>query len=230
MRKFTVAALEEYGYKVLEAGEANEAMAVSERHPGPVHLLLTDVVMPGLNGPELAERLTVLRPEMKVLYVSGYTERAVLQRGLLDLTTAYIQKPFSPAAVAAKVRQTLSKGESRKSILVVDDNPSVRRLLASVLEAGGYAVIEASNGKEALARLESQRVDLVATDLIMPEQEGLETIQVLHQRNPEIKIVAISGAFHGQFLPVARFFGAHATLQKPVEPEKLLETVRSLLS
>lgn len=67
------------------------------------------------------------------------------------------------------------------------------------------------------------------TDLIMPEQEGLETIQLIHQRRPGLKIIAMSGKFGGQFLSVARFFGAQATLTKPVLPDQLLEAVRQLL-
>jgi DNA-binding NarL/FixJ family response regulator len=83
--------------------------------------------------------------------------------------------------------------------------------------------------REAVQHVNISEVDLMITDLIMPEQEGLETIEILHRRRPDLKIIAISGKFGGQFLRVAKLFGAQATLTKPVLPDKLLEAVRHVL-
>ena len=99
--------LEGSGYTVLEACDAQEAVLVAERHAGPIHLLLTDVVMPGLSGRALAERLRPLRPEMQVLYMSGYTDDAIVRHGVLDPDTLFIQKPFSPDALGHKVRAAI---------------------------------------------------------------------------------------------------------------------------
>jgi len=99
--------LESRGYTVLEAGRGEEALAVSEQHQGPIHLLLTDVVMPGMSGRELAERLGSKRPELKVVYMSGYTDDAIVRHGLLEQATAFIQKPFTPSSLARKVREVL---------------------------------------------------------------------------------------------------------------------------
>ncbi|MBI4877858.1 MAG: response regulator [Acidobacteria bacterium] len=94
-------ALETYGDRVLQATRGEEVLAVAEQHAGPIHLLLTDVVMPGMTGRELARRLTPLRPETKVLHMSGYTANVIAHKGTLDPGVAYIPKPFTPEGLAA---------------------------------------------------------------------------------------------------------------------------------
>jgi len=99
--------LESNGYVVLEASRAAEALETSERHRGPIQLLLTDVVMPGISGRKLADRLKTLRPETRVLYMSGYTDTAIVQHGLLEPGVAFLQKPFTPEALSRKIREVL---------------------------------------------------------------------------------------------------------------------------
>ena len=108
--------LEGCGYTVLEAKDGAEAMEVAGQHAEPIHLLLTDVVMPGMSGPELAERLTPGRPGMKVLYVSGYTNEAVNHRLPMKEGMAFLQKPFTRQALASKVRELLSTGEREAAV------------------------------------------------------------------------------------------------------------------
>lgn len=100
-------ALEAQGYVVLAAGDPRDALRIVERHGGPIDLLLTDVVMPGLSGRELAEQLTARRPGVRVLYMSGYPGDAVVQGGALPGGSAFLQKPFSPDGLARKVRDVL---------------------------------------------------------------------------------------------------------------------------
>jgi len=99
--------LEMSGYAVLEAHHGAEALELSNRHGGPIHLLVTDVVMPQMSGRELAQRLATLRPDLKVLYMSGYTDDAIVRHGVLASGIAFLSKPFTPDALALKVRELL---------------------------------------------------------------------------------------------------------------------------
>jgi signal transduction histidine kinase/CheY-like chemotaxis protein len=97
------------GYTVLEGRNGAEGLLLGERHQGALDLLLTDVVMPRMSGRELAERMVSLRPELSVLYMSGYTDDAVIRHGVLGSDTAFLQKPFTPAALVQRVRETLDQ-------------------------------------------------------------------------------------------------------------------------
>ena len=102
--------LEGRGYSVVAARHAGEALLIAERHPGPIHLLLTDVVMPHMGGRELAERVAPLRPGIRVLYVSGYTDDEVLRHGVMEDEVAFLQKPFTAEALLERVRGLLDDG------------------------------------------------------------------------------------------------------------------------
>jgi signal transduction histidine kinase/predicted hydrocarbon binding protein len=99
--------LEGFGYVVLSAGGADEAIDLSDRHAGPIHLLLTDVVMPRMGGADLARRIAERRPEVSVLYMSGHASDAVVRHGVLERASGFLQKPFAPEQLAAKIREIL---------------------------------------------------------------------------------------------------------------------------
>ena len=109
VRGFVHETLKMNGYQVLVARHGIEALLVGTRHMGPIHLLLTDVVMPQMSGPEVAEKLTILRPDAKVLYMSGYPDHPVFKKGEVQLETNFIQKPFTPDALLEKVREVLDR-------------------------------------------------------------------------------------------------------------------------
>jgi CheY-like chemotaxis protein len=116
--------------------------------------------------------------------------------------------------------------------LIVDDDPQIRSVFGKVMERDGHTVVEAENGQLGVARYQEIDFDLVLMDLVMPEQEGLESIQQIRALDPTARIIAISGGgqnLGSEYLRVARAFGALATLQKPVRPAELSAAVRQAL-
>jgi CheY-like chemotaxis protein len=107
VRQIVKAILEQQGYDVLEAATGEEALKVAALHGSRLHLLMTDLVMPQMSGRELAEQLNSTLPNLKVLYMSGYTDDAIVRHGLLDQSLSFIQKPFDAATAARKVREVL---------------------------------------------------------------------------------------------------------------------------
>jgi signal transduction histidine kinase/CheY-like chemotaxis protein len=107
LRELLAEVLEDHGYAVLRAGDGGEAVTLCAERERPIDLLLTDVIMPGMSGRELVDRVQPLRPAMKVLYMSGYTDGAIVHHGVLERGIAFIQKPFAPPAIAHKVREVL---------------------------------------------------------------------------------------------------------------------------
>ncbi len=117
-------------------------------------------------------------------------------------------------------------------IMVVEDDKAVRELLREILKRAGHEVIAARNGKEAIALYQDTPADLVITNILMPEKEGLETIQEMRRDDPDIKIIAISGGGQigpADYLEIARRFGARRTFSKPFDRKELLAAVDELL-
>jgi signal transduction histidine kinase len=108
VRSIVTTILSRHGYTVLEAADGEEALRILADHPGRIHLLLTDVVMPSIGGPELVRRLRETHPSIKVLYTSGYTDEAIVRHGVLEPGIAFLEKPFTPTALLTKIREILS--------------------------------------------------------------------------------------------------------------------------
>lgn len=118
-------------------------------------------------------------------------------------------------------------------IMIVEDDTAVRELLRDILERAGHEVIVAQNGKVAISLYKNSPADLIITNILMPEKEGLETIQELHREDPGVKIIAISGGGQigpADYLEVARRFGAMRTFSKPFDRKELLKAVDELLA
>ena len=118
MRELTREFLEGRGFVVLEARDGRQALEIADRHSGPIHLLLTDLIMPGMSGRELAQEFLRLRPETKLLYMSGYTQDLITQHGVLEPGTALIEKPFSIDALLSQVRRILDAEEQHAGEVV----------------------------------------------------------------------------------------------------------------
>jgi CheY-like chemotaxis protein len=115
VRALAARVLQDRGYKVLESMSAQDALQKADQHQEPIDLLLTDVVLPGMSGGKLAEHLAFLRPGMKVLFMSGYTDDAIVRNGVTEANTAFLQKPFSSTSLACKVREVLDAGREEIS-------------------------------------------------------------------------------------------------------------------
>ena len=117
-----------------------------------------------------------------------------------------------------------------RKILVVDDEPSINALVSRLLKSKGYEVCVAENGREALNRFDEDKPDLVITDIVMPDMEGIELISKLSKRNRSVPIIVMSGNIIGMnFLKTAKILGAKATLTKPFAAQTLIETVATAL-
>jgi CheY-like chemotaxis protein len=110
LRELTRSVLQARGYEVVEAKNSAEAEQLAEKYGAKIHLLLTDVIMPGISGRELAKRLSAQRPALRVLYMSGYTYNVIAQGGTLERGVAFLQKPFTPRVLVEKVREVLDAG------------------------------------------------------------------------------------------------------------------------
>ena len=107
VRRLAERILGQHGYRVLAMPTPHDALESASRHDGPIHLLLTDVVLPEMSGKSLAERLIASRAALRVLYMSGYADDAIVHHGVLEPDTPFIQKPFAPAALLRKIRELL---------------------------------------------------------------------------------------------------------------------------
>ena len=119
---------------------------------------------------------------------------------------------------------------TRRRVLVIDDDPDVRNTMRWILEAAGFVVTLAGNGREGLSLQRRQPADIVVTDIFMPEQDGMETIWQLREEFPDVSIVVVSGgaAEGSNYSFVARELGVRNTLRKPFDPEELIDAVRQL--
>ncbi|HTV02121.1 MAG TPA: response regulator [Luteitalea sp.] len=269
VRRLAADVLKAHGYQVLVADHGLEAIDIVEARGGRVDLLVTDVIMPRMSGREVATALQQRVPDLAVLFMSGYTETAIVQNGALEAGLQFLAKPFTPGELLARVRSVLSMRPGHppapvahlptrhaerpavaesfvptsvvtstttyepvrrpRRVVVADDEPGLRLLLSTTLVGAGYEVLQATNGLEAVRLCESGGVDLLLTDLVMPGQEGLETIKRMRHDRPDIPIVAMSGAFDGGFLEVARTMGASAVIQKPFTPDQVIKVVGRVL-
>ena len=166
------------------------------------------------------------RPGIEAIYRAGLRAAELAHELLASSEAPESESETRGRAVEAEPGKPLPSG---KHILIADDEPLVRAYVRTVLEKAGDEVTEAENGKDAVRQVGGGNVRLVITDLVMPDQEGLETIQILRRQAPDVAIVAISGAFHPEYLDAARKLGAVVALPKPLTAKELLQAVSQAL-
>lgn len=139
---------------------------------------------------------------------------------------------FNPADLQPAPNLPTPRTVPLHRVLVVDDDPLVRAAIGAFLRRAGYVVHEASDGRKALTFLSHRSVELVISDILMPDLDGIELVMRLNDRHPEIRVLAISGEGHlgpGPFLTMAEHLGAHRVLAKPFEPTVLLQVVEQMI-
>jgi CheY-like chemotaxis protein len=226
VRGFAQDVLTAAGYVVLAASDGPEAIRLAAVHAEEIDLFLTDMMLQGMQGNVVAEKVRRLLPQARILYMSGYTENAPPDEA------DFLDKPFKPAQLTAKVRQmldTVVPDLPAKRVLVVDDESSIRSLLKQILEDAGFEVLVAANGREAQTQFQAGPVDLVITDLMMPEMDGIQFIGAMRKQWPDVKLVATTGETGHSLLRAAQLLGAHATLPKPLDAASILSCVRELV-
>ena len=214
--------LESKGYTVLEAGNAKEAMKICQSDDRPIHVLVTDIVMPGLGGLELAKSALELRPALSVVLVSGYTDRP-LGREAISFAK-FLQKPFSFDALARTVRSQLDKS---REILLIEDSKFMRIAVQRTLTRAGYTVHAANQGEAGLRAARETLPDLILLDIVLPTISGLDVLKALKRDAitksiPVIVLAALSGPTKEEILNE----GATACVEKS---DKLFENASAAL-
>ena len=156
---------------------------------------------------------------------------APLESVASDTAVKCLRKPFTAEQIASAVRSVIDSHKQKKKILLVDDDASLRRMLAAALESSGFRVAQASNGREALSSANALEADIILTEIVMPEVEGLQLIQELLKVKPCLKIISMSDLECAEgYLYIARKLGAKGSITKPVHIGELLQLLDDVLS
>jgi PAS domain S-box-containing protein len=196
VRLFTTESLRDLGFTVLEARDGPSALKQLELHPE-VQLLFTDVGLPGINGAQLVAAARELRPDIKVLFTTGYARNAIVHQGRLDPGVELITKPFTRAQLAARIRDVLDVpvvATRKPIILVIEDEALVRMFLRDQLLDLGFEVIDAGSAAEGLRAARSHRqVDIAIVDRGLPDRDGLDVVAELRTQLPSLPVIVASG-------------------------------------
>jgi len=224
VRTYSKEILRELGYSILEAAAGAAALRVLDAHPE-IDLLFTDVGLPGgMNGRQLADEARKRRPDLKILFTTGYARNAIVHEGRLDPGVQLITKPFTYAAVGAKLRDILDTRARPARILLVEDEALVRILATEYLEDAGYRVEPAVSVMDAMGkvRLLHGEIDAAVVDVGLPDRKGDVLVVELRALYPALPVVIASGYEEAQLRDRFKGDGKTAFLNKPYTQEQLL--------
>ncbi len=228
--------MEHSGCRVTWESNSLNAIELFKKESGLFDLIITGMTMPYLNGLELSYEFKKIRPDIPIILCAEINESISPENIRASVIREVIRKPIAVPDLDHLIREIfdpgIRKNGSLARILVADDDECMRSVLREMLERAGYEVMEASNGIIAMILQKENPADLVITDILMPEKEGIETILELKRDFPEVKIIAISGGGRGgseEYLAIAGKMGAETTLAKPFMRKELLKAVRELL-
>jgi PAS domain S-box-containing protein len=230
VRNYGSETLRELGYHVLEAETGRAGLQLLERHPG-VRVLFTDIGLPGgMNGRQLVDEARKRRPDLRVLFTTAYARNAIVHDGRLDPGVELITKPYTQAALAAKLRDILDARHAPGRILLVEDEALIRMLGTEYLEEAGLRVDAAGSASEAMNKLAlvPGGVDAVILDIGLPDRSGEALCREIRAIHPSLPIVLATG--HGATTLREVFKGETAIgfVQKPYAAQDLLRALRAL--
>jgi len=220
VRAYTTGIVRELGYQVLEAATGAAALQALNQHPE-IALLFTDVGLPGgMNGRQLADAARKLRPDLKILFTTGYARNAIVHEGRLDPGVVLITKPFTYAGLAAKLADVLEAHAQRERILLVEDEPLVQLLAIEYLDELGYRAEAASSATEAInkVKLLNGQIDLAIVDIGLPDRKGDVLVSELRALYPHLPVVITSG-YDEPRIPRFGGDGGVAFMRKPYTRE-----------
>jgi DNA-binding response OmpR family regulator len=249
MRRMVVRVLVGGGHQVIEAADGRDGMRLFlEQTPD---VVVSDIVMPHRDGIETISGIRAASPATAIIAISGAGRERVgvyLTAAKQLGADAILEKPFRPDELIAAVAHLLETPRSSTAptpiaapappireiakILVIEDDEAMRRLIGRILGDGGCEVIEAADGRVGMRLFREEAPDLVITDIVMPNRDGIEIIREIRESGSKVGLIAISGGGvrRGElFLTAAKQFGADVILQKPFRPEALRTAVEVLL-
>ena len=227
VRAYTSGIVRELGYSVLEAGNGATALQILEQHPEVV-LLFTDVGLPGgMNGRQLADAARKVRPEIKVLFTTGYARNAIVHDGRLDPGVSLLTKPFTYAALAAKLSDVLQTSETL-GVLLVEDEVLIQMLAVEQLEELGYRVETSSSARDAISKIKlvGDKIDIAIVDLGLPDLKGDLLVSELRAFRSELPIIIASGYEDSVLREKLAKDGKMVFIRKPYSREDLEAAIR----
>jgi CheY-like chemotaxis protein len=225
VRDATAALLTDLGYSVRTAEDPTAALKSARQAPD-FDLVISDVVMPGeFSSREMAETLQAERPDLPILFISGYSRDAIVRDGRVDAGVQFLAKPFTKDALAIKVRDALSSApvastktpaqeipDRPRHVLLCEDDALIRLDLADILSGLGTEVTETASGQETLDRLQAGEYDALLIDVGLPDISGEEVATRVRATHPDIPIIFATGQAE---VPAAEALGRCAVVQKP---------------
>jgi PAS domain S-box-containing protein len=232
VRMYTSESLRELGFTVIEASDGPTALRVLAQHPE-IKLLFSDVGLPRMNGRQLMDEARLLRPDIKVLFTSGYARQAIVHDGRLDQGVELLTKPFTRAQLGERVRAVLDSAliaapSPSRVAVVIDDEVLISMYLADVLEDIGFTVIQSHSAQGGLAAVEGiPRADVAFVDIGLPDRSGLELASEMRSRFPALKI-AIASGYSEQSSSIPRDDPNVIFLPKPFDAAAIKRTLQAL--
>ena len=230
VRIYSCETLGELGYAVLEAENGRAALNLIDTRSD-IRLLFTDVGLPGgMNGRQLAEEAQKRRPDLKVLFTTGYARNAIIHDGRLDPGVELITKPFTQAAIAAKLRDILDAERPPGRVLLVEDEALIQMLAAEFLETAGFTVDTAGSATEAMNKLKliPGGMDAAVVDIGLPDRQGDVLVREMRAMYPSLPVVIASGRGIEELRHAFKGEQKISIISKPYMESDLLTALRTL--